>query len=85
MLGLRLAQRGLDRRQVHAVYGAHDMPAVGAETGAHVLKECDVRVALYRDTVVVVEVDDLAELVRAANDAASDATPSMRSPSEQIP
>ena len=58
------------------------MPVVGLEAQRDVLGEGEVGATLDGDLVVVVEVDELAELSVPASEAASEEAPSIKSPSE---
>ena len=64
-LPLRLPKRGLDRAGVHPVNRPGDVPAVSAEARRDVLPERRVRVPLYGNAVVVVEIDQFAEPERS--------------------
>jgi hypothetical protein len=65
-LGRSSASRGLDRRaqalEVVAVVHPLGVPPVGVEAPEHVLGEGQVGLAVDRDLVVVVEVDQATEL-----------------------
>src|SRR5918997_803667 len=52
---------GLEGVEVEVLVEVLDVPAVGLVARAHVLGEGEIRVALDRDVVVVVEADELAE------------------------
>lgn len=57
------------------------MPAIGLEALRAVFVRGDVRTGRVRDMVVIEEVNELAEFQFPASEAASEATPSIRSPS----
>ena len=81
--GRSAAARAAQRRRTAAGRGRRcaARPAVGLEALAHVLAERELGLAVDGDAVVVVDPDQLAELEWPASEAASLATPSIRSPS----
>lgn len=83
--GTRIVQRLPDGGKIVAVVDGLGVPAVSFETSRAVFGKRDIRARRERDPIVVVEVDQLAELQWPASDAASDATPSIRSPSLTMP
>ncbi len=78
--GSRRGQRRIDGRHVLPVDPLH-VPAAGLEARADVLRKRQVRRRGERDQVRVVEHDQRPSRSVPASDAASDATPSIRSPS----
>src|SRR5665213_2579333 len=59
------AQRRVDRREVVAVRDRLDVPAISLKAACAILGKCDVGSSRQRHTVVVIEVDQLAELQMA--------------------
>ena len=58
-------QRLPDRLRIVAVDGRYDTPAVAPEPPGHVFREPGIDIAVYGDTVVVVQADELAEFERS--------------------
>src|SRR5665213_2194312 len=58
-------QRRIDRREIVAVRDRLDVPAIGLKAARAILGKCDVGSSRQRHTVVVIEVDQLAELQMA--------------------